>query len=90
MILARNPLQLLNGSKIWIFVVITVLFASCELFKPVSNGNNNTTTSSELEEVGSDKPIKNPNTKYDVDGNPIIESDSGNDNNGHRVTDMYK
>ncbi|MFT5833974.1 MAG: ABC-type branched-subunit amino acid transport system substrate-binding protein [Cognaticolwellia sp.] len=83
MILARNPLQLLNGSKIWIFVVITVLFASCELFKPVSNGNNNTTTSSELEEVGSDKPIKNPNTKYDVDGNPIIESDSGNDNNGH-------
>jgi len=85
MILAQNPLQRLNGSKVWIFVVFAILFASCELFKPVSNGNNsNNTDPSEFEEIGSNKPVKNPNTQYDVDGNPIVPnpSDNGNSDNG--------
>jgi hypothetical protein len=87
MILAQNHLQRLNGSKIWTFIAIFLLFASCELFKPVSNGNNNNTDETELSEIESNKPVKNPNTKYDVDGNPIVDngSDNGNTDNGGKI-----
>lgn len=80
MILAQNHLQRLNGSKIWTFIAIFILFASCESFKPVSNGNNSNTNETELSEIESNKPVKNPNTKYDVDGNPIVEEDSNSRN----------
>lgn len=69
MILARNLLQQLNGSKIWVFIFIVSFFVSCDLFKPISGGdvNNNNNGGTELEEVTSGR-------KVDVDGN-IIEED---------------
>lgn len=82
MILAQNHLQRLNGSKILTFIAIFLLFASCKLFKPVSNGNNNNTDETELSEIESNKPVKNPNTKYDVDGNPIEYGNTDNGNTG--------
>jgi ABC-type branched-subunit amino acid transport system substrate-binding protein len=89
MILAQNPLQLLSGSKMLAFILIIVLFNSCNLFKPVSN-NNNGTDSSELDEVISDKPVRNPNTKYDVDGNPIEDNGLGDEDNNNTGTTNNK
>lgn len=68
MILARNLLQQLNGSKIWVFIFAVSIFASCELFKPAigGGGTNNGGGGTELEEVTSGR-------KVDVDGNVIEE-----------------
>ncbi len=80
MILARNPLQLLNGSKIWIFILAIVLFAACDILKPVSNGNSNTNgDDNELGTIDSEKPVFNPNV--DADGNVVDNSSTNNNTN---------
>lgn len=65
MILAQNLLRQLSGNKIWILLFAVIVFASCEIFKPVNNGNNNNNNNNpdEIREVGG-----NPNNDRDNDG----------------------
>ena len=81
MILVQSHLQQLSGNKFKTsflgFLIIMVLFTSCDLFKPVQKNNKNDTE--ELGEIGSDKPITNPNSGNDNGEDVVNGSNNGTD-----------
>jgi hypothetical protein len=95
MILVQNRLQRLSGNKSNLTLLgllfVIVLMTSCDLFKPVQNGNNNGNGTEELGEIGSEKPpIKNPNVNEDgeiVGNNSNNNGDAGGDKNPDELVD---
>ncbi len=88
MILVPNRLLQLSGNstklRLWGLLLSVVLFTSCDLFKPVQNGNTTGNGTEELGEIGSNKPpIKNPNVNEDgeiIDAGGVDKD--GNSNSG--------